>query len=143
MARLDDDRQPGQLVSPGNAITRDQGYMHVHGTYIDQDVLLASVAGIVERVNKLISVTPVKARYKGEIGDVVLGRIVEVQQKRWKVDINSRLDAVLMLSSGNMPGGDLRTRSMEDVLMMRRYLEAILNCYFLLFFVINRPRNGF
>ena len=108
--------------------------MHGHGTYIDQDVLLASVAGIVERVNKLISVMPVKARYKGEIDDVVLGRIVEVQQKRWKVDINSRLDAVLMLSSGNMPGGDLRTRSMEDVLMMRRYLEAILNCYFFIVF---------
>ena len=76
LARLDDDCQPGQLVSPGNAITRDQGYMHGHGTYIDQDVLLASVAGIVERVNKLISVMPVKA-----------------------------MDAVLMLSSGNMPGG--------------------------------------
>ena len=29
----------------------------------------------------------------GEIGDVVVGRITEVQQKRWKVDINCRLDA--------------------------------------------------
>ena len=31
-----------------------------------------------ERVNKLISVTPVKTRYNGEIGDKVVGRIVEV-----------------------------------------------------------------
>ncbi len=29
----------------------------------------------------------------GEIGDVVVGRVTEVQQKRWKVDINCRLDA--------------------------------------------------
>ena len=98
-------------------------------------VLCASLAGVVERVNKLISVTPVKTRcmfvlylylylylyfqskpgaphpnatiiqsyfyrYNGEIGDVVVGRVVEVQQKRWKVDIQSRLDGVLLLSSG-------------------------------------------
>jgi len=121
--RLDDDREPGHLVSPGDVITRDQGYMRGHGTYMEQDVLFASVAGVVERVNKLISVTPVKTRYNGEIGDVVVGRIVEVQQKRWKVEINSRLDAVLMLSSVNLPGGELRRRSAEDELMMRRYLE--------------------
>ena len=79
--------------------------------------MCASLAGVVERVNKLISVTPVKtrffvklfeiiiltskcSRYNGEIGDVVVGRVVEVQQKRWKVDIQSRLDGVLLLSSG-------------------------------------------
>ena len=53
------------------------GYMRGHGTYMDQDVLFASVAGVVERVNKLISVTPVKTRYNGEIGDVVVGRYDE------------------------------------------------------------------
>ena len=79
--------------------------MRGHGTYMQQDDLFASVAGVVERVNKLISVTPVKTRYNGEIGDVVVGRIVEMQQKWWKVDINSRLFAVLMLSSVNLPGG--------------------------------------
>ena len=70
---------------------------------MQQDDLFASVAGVVERVNKLISVTPVKTRYNGEIGDVVVGRSVEMQQKWWKVDINSRLFAVLMLSSVNLP----------------------------------------
>merc|ERR1712112_585891 len=89
----------------------------------NDDILYASVAGLVERVNKLISVTPLKTRYNGEIGDVVVGRIVEVQQKRWKVDTNSRLDSALLLSSVNLPGGELRRRSAEDELMMRRYLE--------------------
>ena len=90
---------------------------------MQQDDLFASVAGVVERVNKLISVTPVKTRYNGEIGDVVVGRIVEVQQKRWKVDINSRLVAVLMLSSVNLPGGELRRGSAEEelVLALARY----------------------
>jgi exosome complex component RRP4 len=36
---------------------------------------------------------------------VVVGRILELGQKRWKVDIKARQDAVLMLSSINLPGG--------------------------------------
>lgn len=67
----------------------------------------ASVVGVKEVVNKLISVRPLKSRYNGEIGDIVVGRITEVQQKRWKVDTNSRLDSVLLLSSVNLPGGEL------------------------------------
>ena len=44
-------------------------------------------------------------RYNPEVGDLVVGRITEVQPKRWKVDAGSRQDAVLMLSSVNLPGG--------------------------------------
>lgn len=78
-----------------------------HGTYHENDCLKSSVAGIQEQVNKLISIRPLKNRYNGEIGDVVIGRILEVQQKRWKVETNSRLDSVLLLSSVNLPGGEL------------------------------------
>lgn len=46
-------------------------------------------------------------RYNGEVGDVVIGRILQVGQRRWKVDIHSRLDAILMLSAVNLPGGEL------------------------------------
>ena len=74
---------------------------------MQDDGLYASVAGVVERVNQLISVRPLKSRYYGEIGDVVVGRVTEVQQKRWKIDTNSRLDSVLLLSSVNLPGGEL------------------------------------
>ena len=43
--------------------------MRGHGTYMTDDILYASVAGVVERVNKLISVTPLKTRYLG-IGEL-------------------------------------------------------------------------
>lgn len=65
----------------------------------------ASVAGVMEKVNKLISIKPLKSRYVGEIGDVVVARITEVQQKRWKVNTNSRLDSILFLAAVNLPGG--------------------------------------
>lgn len=46
-----------------------------------------------------------------------------MQQKRWKVDINSRLFAVLMLSSVNLPRVELRRGSAEEelVLALARY----------------------
>ena len=59
----------------------------------------------------------------GEIGDVVIGRVIEVQQKRWKVDTCSRLHSLLMLSSVNLPGGEQRRKTQEDELAMRSYLE--------------------
>ena len=46
---------------------RDVGFMRGHGTYTKNDVLHASVAGIVQRVNKLISVLPPKTKYQGTV----------------------------------------------------------------------------
>ena len=34
-----------------------------HGTYVDEEEVIASVAGTVERVNKLITVRAVRSRY--------------------------------------------------------------------------------
>ncbi|KAL6420455.1 hypothetical protein ACFW04_014446 [Cataglyphis niger] len=118
-----EDVQP-RLYTPGEEISSQPDFLRGHGTYVDDEkTLRASVAGFMEKVNKLISVKPLKARYNGEIGDLIVGRITEVQQKRWKVDVNSKLDAGLLLSSVNLPGGELRRRSTEDEQTMRRYLQ--------------------
>jgi len=114
---------PGNIVTPGDVITADSGFMRGHGTYMEEDCLHASVAGTVDRVNKLVSVKPLKTRYNGEIGDVVIGRVLELGMRRWRVETHARMDAVLMLSSVNLPGGELRKRSEEDERMMRTYLK--------------------
>lgn len=85
--------------------------------------LLSSVCGRVSRVNKLVSVHPSKHRYSGEIGDLVVGRVTAVDAKRWKVDIGGCRDAVLQLSSVNLPDGAQRIRTHEDALQMREVFE--------------------
>ncbi|VEN51684.1 unnamed protein product [Callosobruchus maculatus] len=112
-----------KIFTPGETITKQNEFMRGHGTYEDNGELKSSVAGVREQVNNLISVKPLKSRYNGEVGDIVVGRITEVQQKRWKVDTNARLDSILLLSSVNLPGGELRRRSVEDEHMMRQYLQ--------------------
>lgn len=71
----------------------------------------------------MICVKALKTRYIGEAGDIVVGRITEVQRKRWKVETNSRLDSVLLFSSMNLPGGELKRRSAEDELAMTGFLQ--------------------
>lgn len=72
-------------------------------------------------MNKMVCVRPLRARYQGEVGDVVVGRITEVGQGRWKVDVNARMEAILLLPSINLPGGVLRKRTYLDELNMRSY----------------------
>eukprot|EP00911_Craspedida_sp_UC1_P002146 UC1_evm1s1651 len=109
------------LVNPGEVITEEEGFMRGHGTILRGGHLVASVSGVVERTNKVVSVRPARSRYVGEIGDVVVGRVTEVNQRRWKVDTNAKLDSVLKLSSVNLPGGVLRRKSAADELMMREF----------------------
>jgi exosome complex RNA-binding protein Rrp4 len=54
-------------------------------------------------------------RYNPEKGDLVIGRVIEVVQQRWKVDTNARQDAILALSSVNLPGG-VQVRTYRTVL---------------------------
>ena len=50
-----------------------------HGTQVVDDRLQATVCGVVDRVNKLVTVRPLHRRYAAEIGDVIVGRVTEVR----------------------------------------------------------------
>ncbi|KAH6690509.1 exosome complex exonuclease RRP4 [Plectosphaerella plurivora] len=112
-----------QIVTPGEVITDDPQWMRGHGTYVSSEdaAIVSSVAGTVTRTNKLLSVRPLRARYTPEIGDLVVGRIVEVQAKRWRVDVGAGQHASLQISAINLPGGILRKRTDTDELQIRTF----------------------
>ncbi|ELU43399.1 exosome complex exonuclease rrp4 [Rhizoctonia solani AG-1 IA] len=119
-----------RLTSPGEPITSSQAFMRGHGTFVEDEQVIASVAGTVERVNKdFCQGSSVDIhRYTPEVGDLVVGRITEASPRsstafRWKVDVNSRQDGLLMLSSVNLPGGVQRRKLESDELQMRTFFE--------------------
>lgn len=124
------DHPISSIVTPGELITEDPIWMKGHGTYFLADKTYSSVAGTISRVNRLLSVIPLRGRYAPETGDHIIGRITEVGNKRWKVDIGTKQDAILMLGSVNLPGGILRRKSELDELQMRNFLKEgdLLNC---------------
>lgn len=96
-----------------------------HGTYTlpDPPQIVSSVAGTLSKTNKLLSVRPLRARYTPEIGDLVVGRIVEVQARRWRVDVGGAILAQLPLSAINLPGGIQRRRTETDELQIRTFFS--------------------
>ncbi|KAK9458723.1 uncharacterized protein V1516DRAFT_629789 [Lipomyces oligophaga] len=111
------------ILTPGELVTSDTTWMRGHGTYSIGNSTYSSVAGSILRVNKLLSVTPLRGRYVPAVGDYVIGRIVEVNARSWRVDIGAKQSAVLMLGSVNLPGGVLRRKSENDELQMRLLLK--------------------
>ncbi|THD25644.1 Exosome complex exonuclease RRP4 [Fasciola hepatica] len=142
----------GSAVVPGEMIfSSGANLITGHGTYRDMDVdpvmeqsdsakadgnvpnaaeeamrnapMRTSLTGRVRIVNKLVYVEPPKARYSGNVGDTVVGRIVEVEQRRWKVDVNSALYGNLALANVKLPGGELRRKSEDDERAMRSFMK--------------------
>ncbi|KAL6746744.1 hypothetical protein V8C86DRAFT_2933301 [Haematococcus lacustris] len=112
-------------VCVGDVIEVDEqeGYLRGHGTHIVDERLIATLCGVVERVDRLVFVRPLKTRYDAAQGDVVVGRVTEVAGKRWKVDLAARQEASLLLSAVHLPGGAQRRRNAEDELAMRDVLR--------------------
>jgi len=116
----------------------DEGFLRGHGTFVEHDTasetdrLVASVCGIVHRVNKLITVIPYcPSVYRGNVGDLVVGRIASVGNTRWTVSLGSgnAKDAALPLSGVHLPGGAQRLRTAQDSRDMRLFLrEGDLVC---------------
>jgi exosome complex component RRP4 len=109
------------IVLPGQVLVVEPGFLRGHGTFLRGEKLVASVCGVIERTNKLVTVRPLKSRYAGDVGDVVVGRITATGQKAWNVDVNGRLDARLQLAAIHLPGGAQRRRTADDELNMRSF----------------------
>ncbi|KAL3960849.1 hypothetical protein ACCO45_005966 [Purpureocillium lilacinum] len=115
-ASLDDDDDDGadadEILTPGSVITSNPQWMRGHGTYVPPNStdITSSLAGTLTKTNKLLS-----------IGDLVVGRIVEVQARRWRVDVAASQLAILQISAINLPGGILRKRTETDELQIRSF----------------------
>jgi exosome complex component RRP4 len=124
---------PGQVIA-ASSTAEDGGddnttFLRGHGTFVehhrDEDRLVASVCGIVHRVNKLITVIPFcESIYQGHVGDLVVGRVTSVGTTRWTVSlVAQQKDASLPLSGVHLPGGAQRLRTAQDQRDMRLFLQ--------------------
>ncbi|EFJ51079.1 hypothetical protein VOLCADRAFT_73556 [Volvox carteri f. nagariensis] len=113
------------FVCIGDEISTEgqEGFLRGHGTQVVDEKLVATVCGVVERVNKLIYVRTLNSRYNAEQGDVVVGRVADIAGKAWRVDLKSRQESKLLLSAVHLPGGIQRRRNAEDELNMRSFFR--------------------
>ena len=112
----DDTKSSGMILDDTNDGENEDDKMHLNQK---EEHLNACVCGTVERVNKLISVIPFSpTTYSGQVGDLVIGRIVSVGATRWKVALGPGCrEATLPLSGVNLPYGIQRMRTSQDALV--------------------------
>ena len=120
-------------MTPGDEIRSDENSITGHGVMSVEGDFISTVHGVVETINKLVCVKPIRSRYAGDIGDVVVGRIVSVLENAWKVDINGKNNAILQLSSVYLPDGIQRRRTQTD----SDNIKTFFNVNDLLWFVMD------
>ncbi|ELA42833.1 uncharacterized protein VICG_00148 [Vittaforma corneae ATCC 50505] len=109
---------------PGDCVCENEGYIKGHGTEQIGDKIYSNYFGTVNQINKLITIAPVfSVRYTPEVGDVVVGRVIQIYSKKWKVDTNCRSDTTLSLGAINLPGVMQRRKSEEDEINMSKYFD--------------------
>ena len=135
---------PGQVLAVSQRQDEASQFLRGHGTYVEavvpddndndndddppQDTrLVASTVGLVQRVNKLVSVQPLSERGAftgGQVGDLVVGRVTAVAATRWTVSLGGQAaDAALPLAGVYLPGGAQRMRTAQDARVMREFLK--------------------
>lgn len=113
-----------RFVIPGEPIADESnGFMSGWGTYSIEGKIYSAVAGIVHQVDKLINVNIKNMPYRPEQGDVIIGRVVSIEDNSWRININSNRDATLNLVNINLPEGEQRRRGEEDILQMKKYFS--------------------
>lgn len=131
---------PGSIVLPGSFITSNtQKFLHGHGTLsstnwnsksdemnddeISSSTLRSTQAGILLQLGSLLTVQSVRRkRYEADVGDVVVGRVVKLNIDSWALDVGASMDALLRLSSVNIPTIQ-RRKTYADQLQMRNMFQ--------------------
>lgn len=113
-----------KLYLPGEYICNSEGYIKGHGTDTLNETIVSTYLGTVSQINKLVTVTPkFTVNYSPEIGDVVIGRVLQIYNKKWWIDTNSKLDTTLSLSAINLPGVIQRRKCEEDEINMSKFFD--------------------
>lgn len=91
-----------QLVIPGELIAKGD-YIAGENAYKEGENIFALKIGLVEISGKKISIIPLKGCYIPRVGDIVIGRVLEVGITGWLIDISSPYLALLPVSEVSAP----------------------------------------
>lgn len=108
-----------KALLPGDVVCSSAGRIWGHGTVVNNEDIISVYFGTPTHIDMLTSVTPlVGLQYIPEVGDVVVGRVVHIANKKWKLNTHSSCDTFLSLSAINLPGTVQRRKSEEDEMNM-------------------------
>lgn len=85
-----------QLVTPGDLLVEGE-YVTGENTYREGNKIYSQKLGLVDFDNKKVFVVPLRGKYIPKVGDIVIGKVVDVSLNGWSIDINSPYKAILSI----------------------------------------------
>lgn len=107
---------------PGEKVVENHERKYNYGVGISNinQCLCSTVFGIPQKLNTIIISRPLfYFKYTPNVGDIIIGRIIEIFNKKWKVDCNSYYESTLSLGAIFLPGDIQRRKSKDDETSMR------------------------
>ena len=86
--------QNRELVVPGTLLAQGP-FKNGRGTFKEGNRIYSTVVGLVDIRNDFIRVIPLEGPYIPEVGDNVIGKIIDVKFSSWTVDIGAPYQATL------------------------------------------------
>ncbi|MFH2021513.1 MAG: exosome complex RNA-binding protein Rrp4 [archaeon] len=114
------------IVVPGEVLASGMGYLPSQGTYRLGDNILASRLGVARLDGKVIKILPLSGKYLPRKGDVIIGKVVDINFSGWSVETNSAYAAMLSMKDATgdfiRRGADLtRYFDIEDYIVTKIY----------------------
>jgi exosome complex component RRP4 len=91
-------KQSREFVLPGEEIVNSIDYLPGKNCFREGNSILSKRIGLVNVKGRVISVIPLSGVYVPRGGDMVIGKVEDIQSSGWIVNINSISDAYLPLS---------------------------------------------
>ncbi|AEH24075.1 exosome complex RNA-binding protein Rrp4 [Pyrococcus yayanosii] len=88
--------QNRELVVPGTLLAQGP-FKNGRGTFREGSRIYSTVIGLVDIKGNLIRVIPLEGPYIPEVGDNVIGKVVDVKFSSWTVDIGAPYQATLRI----------------------------------------------
>jgi len=89
------------VVVPGEVLATGMGYLPGHGTYRDDNKIIANRLGLLIVEGKVLKTVPLTGRYLPKKNDVIIGKVIDILMSGWKLEINSPYPAVLPLKDAS------------------------------------------
>jgi len=111
------------FVVPGDEIVKSMEYVPGRNCFREGELILSKRTGLVSVNNRVLSVIPLSGIYISRVGDMVIGKVEDIQSNGWLLDIQAPYQAFLPLS-GVREFIDTSKTSLSSVFGVGDYIYA-------------------
>ncbi len=86
-----------EIVVPGQELARGMDFLPAGAAFREKDSIIASQVGLVSINGNVVKLIPLSGRYVPKVGDLVIGKVTDMNFNNWFVDIGYAYEAALSL----------------------------------------------